>query len=259
MATLVQEEIGTSSRENIDKNSIPMTTFSRNSKEAPSGCVLGSNLEDGTVNGRTSADDIAPEHATEEIIYPHGFRLVMLTIALMLATFVTALDTAIIGNTNPLLKFTKAQLTNLTATAVPKITTSFHSISDIGWYSSAYLLPLMSLQPTFGKIYSFFDIKTVFLLSLLVFETGSIICATSTSSSMFILGRAVAGIGGASLYSGSMNVIAFAIPVKRISIFMAGLSSMFGVAGLTGPPLGGLFTDTEKLTWRFCFWINLRE
>lgn len=117
----------------------------------------------------------------------------------------------------------------------------------------------MSLQPTFGKIYSFFDIKTVFLLSLLVFETGSIICATSTSSSMFILGRAVAGIGGASLYAGGMNVISFAIPVKRISIFMGALGSMFGVAGLTGPPLGGLFTDTAKLTWRFCFWINLRE
>jgi hypothetical protein len=34
---------------------------------------------------------------------------------------------------------------------------------------------------------------------------------------------------------------------------------MYGAAGLTGPPLGGLFTDNTGLTWRFCFWINLRK
>lgn len=100
MATIVQEEIGTSgliNQENYDKNSIPMTSMSRSSKEITHGNLLGRNLEEGTA-GETSADDIAPENATEERIYPHGFRLALLTVALLLATFVTALDTAIIGD-----------------------------------------------------------------------------------------------------------------------------------------------------------------
>ena len=65
-----------------------------------------------------------------------------------------------------------------TATAIPAITTQFHSIPDIGWYTGAYLLPIMALQPSFGKIYTFFSIKYVLLCALLLFETGSLISAS---------------------------------------------------------------------------------
>ncbi|OCL04355.1 MFS general substrate transporter [Glonium stellatum] len=165
--------------------------------------------------------------------------MVMLTISLMLAVFIMALDTTILS------------------TAVPSITSNFHSINDIGWYSGAYLLPLMSLQPTFGKVYSFFNIKAIFIGALVVFEAGSIICATAPSSSALIVGRAVAGLGAAAIYSGGMTIIGFSVPLSRISIFLATLSSMSAIASVAGPPLGGVFTDSRKLTWRFCFWINL--
>ena len=67
-------------------------------------------------------------------------------------------------------------------TAIPRITTQFHSLNDIGWYGFAYLLTQMALQPTYGRLYTFFDIKTVYLASLTVFEIESIICATALSS-----------------------------------------------------------------------------
>jgi len=145
------------------------------------------------------------------------------------------------------------------ATAIPSITTEFHSIADIGWYNSAYFLPIMSLQPTFGKIYTYFPIKILFLFALLCFETGSLICALAPSSSVFILGRVVAGFGAAAIVSGGMILIQLAVPLSRISVYLSILSSMYGVAAMTGPPLGGLFTSSAKLTWRFCFYINLRE
>lgn len=117
----------------------------------------------------------------------------------------------------------------------------------------------MSLQPTFGKIYSFFDVKIVFISSLLIFEVGSIVCATAPSSAAFIIGRAIAGLGAASLYSGGMTIIGYTVPLSRISIHLSLLSSMNGIANMAGPPLGGVFTSSETLTWRFCFWINLRK
>ena len=151
------------------------------------------------------------------------------------------------------------RLTMPTATAVPHITTEFHSIDDIGWYTSSYLLPLLALLPSFGKLYTYFDIKIGFICAIAIFEIGSIVCATAASSRIFIIGRVLCGIGASSINAGGMTIIGLVIPLSRISVFLGGLTSVNAIAALAGPPLGGLFTDTPRLTWRFCFWINLRE
>jgi MFS family permease len=59
----------------------------------------------------------------------------------------------------------------IVATAIPKITTEFKSLDDVGWYGSAYMLTTTSLQPSFGKIYSFFNVKITFITALTVFES----------------------------------------------------------------------------------------
>src|ERR1700753_398033 len=83
---------------------------------------------------------------------------------------------------------------------------------------------------------------------------GSIICAVAPNSKVLIGGRAVAGSGAAGLFSGGMTIIAFAVPLRRRPLYIAALSSMFGVSSIVGPILGGVFTD--KLTWRWCFWVR---
>lgn len=182
-------------------------------------------------------DDTTDAAAEDESKYVHGMQLVLLTAGLLLSVFVVALDNTII------------------ATAIPKITTVFDSLNDVGWYGSAYLLTTTSLQPSFGKVYTYFDVKWVYLSSLVIFEAGSVLCAAATSSTMLIVGRAVAGAGAAALFSGSLTIIGYSVPIRRRAVYIASLSSMFGIASVIGPILGGAFTD--KLTWRWCFWINL--
>ena len=66
---------------------------------------------------------------------------------------------------------------------------------------------------------------------------------------MLIIGRAVAGAGAAALFSGGMTIIAFSVPLRKRAIYIAALSSMFGIASVVGPILGGALTD--KASWRW--------
>ena len=149
-------------------------------------------------------------------------------------------------------------LYSLIATAIPRITSEFNSIDDIGWYASAYLLAQMSLQPTFGRVYIYFEAKIMFLISLLAFEVGSVICAVAPSSSVLILGRATAGAAAAGMLTGNLAIFGQVVPLRNRPRGMAIMTGLYSIATLAGPTVGGVLTDS-RLTWRFCFWINLRK
>jgi MFS family permease len=64
----------------------------------------------------------------------------------------------------------------IVATAIPKITDEFHGINNIAWYGSAFFLTLAAFQSTWGKAYKYFPLKSAFLVSIVIFELGSLIC-----------------------------------------------------------------------------------
>jgi hypothetical protein len=138
---------------------------------------------------------------------------------------------------------TRQQDRTIIATAIPKITDAFNSIEDIGWYSSAYMLTCACFMPISGRIYQLYSTKWVFLLSILIFEIGSALCGAASSSIAFIIGRAIAGLGSAGIFSGGMMVMLPLVPLRKRPIFTSIFGMAFGISSVLGPIIGGTFTD----------------
>ncbi|KAK0542007.1 hypothetical protein OC844_007910, partial [Tilletia horrida] len=194
---------------------------------SPSNTATANDVEKTAVDG-----DAAP---AEE--YPTGLRFALICVSLALVIFLAALDQTIVS------------------TAVPVVTNKFNSFQDVGWYASAYLLTSTVFQPFFGRLYADFSVKWVFLASFIIFEVGSLICALADSSPMFIVGRAIAGLGLAGGYSGSLIIATIIAPLNVRPLITSAMGAVYGVGGTVGPLIGGAFTS--KVSWRWCFWINL--
>ncbi|QVM10208.1 hypothetical protein D8B26_004869 [Coccidioides posadasii str. Silveira] len=169
--------------------------------------------------------------------YPGLATVIPIMAALYLGVFLVALDRTII------------------ATAIPRITDDFHSLNDVGWYGSSYLIAACSFQLLYGKVYTLYHPKWVYVCSIVLFEVGSTICGAAPTSTAFIVGRAIAGLGSAGMFSGTVVIIVNTVPLRKRPAYTGFMGGIFGISSVVAPLLGGAFTD--NVSWRWCFYINL--
>jgi EmrB/QacA subfamily drug resistance transporter len=156
---------------------------------------------------------------------------------LMLGLFMAALDQTIVS------------------TAMTTIIEKLGGLESFIWVYSAYMIAMVIATPIFGKLSDMYGRKRFFLMGLVLFMVGSILCGTAQNMDQLIIYRAIQGIGGGALMPVVFTIIFDLFPAEKRGKMMGLFGAVFGVSSVFGPILGGAITD--NLSWRWIFYINV--
>jgi MFS family permease len=120
---------------------------------------------------------------------------------------------------------------------------------------SVYLVAITATLPTLGRLGDRFGRRRVYLAGFGVFALGSIAAALAPSFGVLLTARAVQAVGGGVLTAGSLSLIAEFAPRGRTGRSVAVLVITQALAGLAGPPLGGILVALGG--WQAIFWAGL--
>ncbi len=140
--------------------------------------------------------------------------------------------------------------------ALPKLVETFNSsLSVLQWTVTGYALAQAAVIPLAGWLSDRFGAKKVFLISLVLFTLGSVLCALAVDPGQLILFRVLQGLGG-----GLVMPIAMAFTYRLSPPNMVGaVMGMMGIPILLAPALGPIVAGwlVDFAAWQWIFLINI--
>jgi EmrB/QacA subfamily drug resistance transporter len=161
----------------------------------------------------------------------------VITISLMSALFLSALDVTIV------------------ATAVPTISQDLETQTGYVWIGATYVLSNAACSPLWGKLSDIWGRKIILLITIGIFWIGSLLCGTAISMNMLLGARAIQGIGGGGVSTLVNICIGDLFSVRERGFYYGLVGAVWGVSSAIGPVVGGILA--YQASWRWCFYINL--
>jgi DHA2 family multidrug resistance protein len=168
----------------------------------------------------------------------NGVNRAAITVCVMIASLMQALDTTIANVALPYMQGTVSA-----------------SQDQIAWVLTSYIAAAAIMTPPTGFLAARFGVKRIFLVSVAGFTVASMLCGMAESLVQIVLFRVLQGMFGAALVPLSQSVLLNIYPKERQGMAM----SLWGVAVMAGPVLGPVLGGwlTYNYTWRYVFYINL--
>jgi EmrB/QacA subfamily drug resistance transporter len=141
------------------------------------------------------------------------------------------------------------------ATAVPSVVGDLGGFAQFPWLFSVYLLAQAVSVPIYGKLADLVGRKPVMLVGVGLFVAGSLLCGVAWSMAALILFRVVQGLGAGAVQPIGMTIVGDIYSLEERAKVQGYLASVWAMASLVGPTLGGVFSD--YLSWRWIFLVNL--
>lgn len=159
------------------------------------------------------------------------------TVCLMAAMFLSAMEATIV------------------ATAMPTIVGNLGGFSQFTWVFSIFLLTQAASIPIYGKLADLYGRKPVFAVGTGLFVIGSALCGLADSMPTLIAFRALQGLGAGAVQPIATTIIGDLYPGPERAKVQGLLSSMWAIAAIVGPALGGLLVQT--IGWPWIFELNV--
>ncbi|OJD12889.1 hypothetical protein AJ78_06585 [Emergomyces pasteurianus Ep9510] len=122
------------------------------------------------------------------------------------------------------------------------------------WSGTAFLLCSTVFQPNFASFSNIFGRKPLILIALVLFFVGTLVAGLANDFTSMLVGRSIQGVGGGGLIALTEIVITDLIPLRERGTYFGLLSVMWSIGSVTGPILGGGFS--QNVSWRWIFYIN---
>jgi EmrB/QacA subfamily drug resistance transporter len=140
-------------------------------------------------------------------------------------------------------------------TALPTIVGDLGGLNHLSWVVTSYLLAATVVTPLYGKFGDLYGRKTLFQVAVVIFIVGSVLSGIAQSMVQLIAFRAIQGCGAGGLTVGPQAIIGDIIPPADRGRYSGLMASVYAIASVIGPLVGGFFT--VSLSWRWVFYINI--
>jgi len=140
----------------------------------------------------------------------------------------------------------------IVATILPSVVLEIGGLPYYSWNMTLFVVASILSSALSPRLMAVYGPRRAFLLALTVFASGTICCALAPDMGWMLGGRTLQGLGGGALLGLSYASVRIVFPERLWPKTTALLSSMWGIATLLGPAIGGMFAQAGL--WRWSFW-----